>query len=167
MKTADFIREHNACREGAEWALSVSDDMADVWDALIKEGKHGWLLWVVTRPGVVSAPTLRRLACRFIRETPVGGGKTVWDLLTDARSRKAVEVSEAYADGKATEAELDAAWAAADAVARTSADAAARAAARSAERAVCFAASSYTAARSAQIKMIAELGNPFKEEMVK
>ena len=36
MKTADFIREHHYCRKCAEWALSISDDMADVWDAIQK-----------------------------------------------------------------------------------------------------------------------------------
>ena len=31
MKTADFLRKHNACREVAKWALSVSPDMSAVW----------------------------------------------------------------------------------------------------------------------------------------
>ena len=62
MKTVAFIRGHDACREGADWALSVSSDMVDVWDALVDQGTHEWLLWTVTRPWVFPAPTLRRLA---------------------------------------------------------------------------------------------------------
>lgn len=111
MTTADFIREHHARRAGAKWAMSISDDMAEVWDAMINQGKHSWLLWVVTRPGVFQDSTLRRLACRFLRDTPICDG-TVWGLLGD-RSRLAIELSEAYADGKATEAELAAVYAAA------------------------------------------------------
>lgn len=178
MKTSDFLRRHEACHEGAKWALSVSTDMADVWDALIEQGKHEWLIWTATRSGVFPDSTLRKLACRFVRETPLMDGRVVWDLLTDERSRKAVEVAEAYADGKATYDELDAAhsaaYAAADAAARASAYAAAEAAeaadaaACSAYAAACAAYAAYAtatdAAKSAQVKMMAELGNPFRKE---
>lgn len=194
MKTADFLREHSACCKGAKWALSVSSDMADVWDELLNQGKHDWLIWTATRRGVFPDSVLRKLACRFVRETPIGGGETVWDLLEDARSRKAVEVAEAYADGKATEAELDdayaAAWAAEAAAwaadAADAADAAAWAAnatasadaAAAADAAIAAYLAAYLAARAAaaadvaavgaadadQARMIAELGNPFKKE---
>ena len=205
MKTADFIREHSACREGAKWALSISADMSAVWDAMIEQGKHDWLIWTATRPGVFPDSTLRKLACRFVRETPVSNGRTVWELLTDERSRKAIEVTEAYVDGNATEAELAAAYSAAcdaysaaDAAARDAANAAARAALAAARAALAAArdayAAAYTAAcvaadaahaaasdaadsaacaayadacaaaNAAQARMIAELGNPFKEE---
>ena len=119
MKTKDFMKQHDACTEGARWALSISEDMVDVWDAMIEQGKYEWLIWTATRPGVFPDPytVLRKLVCRFIRETPLADGRTVWDLLTDERSRKAVEVAEAYADGKATYEELDAAYDAAAAAA--------------------------------------------------
>jgi hypothetical protein len=201
MKTADFIREHSACREGAKWALSISADMSAVWDAMIEQGKHDWLIWTATRPGVFPDSTLRKLACRFVRETPVSNGRTVWELLTDERSRKAIEVTEAYVDGNATEAELAAAYSAAcdaysaaDAAARDAANAAARAALAAARAALAAArdayAAAYTAAcvaadaahaaasdaadsaacaaaNAAQARMIAELGNPFKEGKIK
>ena len=146
MKTADFIREHHACRRGAEWALSISDDMADVWDAMIEQGKLEWLIWTVSRPGVFPDTALRKLACRFVRETPLADGRKVWDLLTDERSRKAVEVAELYADGKATKEELRVADAAVCAAVDV-AFAVARAATRDATRAAAYDAA-YAAARA-------------------
>jgi len=125
MKTRDFLKKHSACKDGAKWALSISKDMVDVWDAMIEHGKHEWLVWTATRLGVFPDAVLRKLACRFIRETPLSDGRKIWDLLTDERSRKAVEVAESYADGKATYEELEAA----DAAAARAADAAAYAAA--------------------------------------
>jgi len=222
MKTKDFLKKHDACTRGAKWALAIGDDMADVWDAMIEHGKHEWLLWTATRPGVFSDSVLRKLACRFVRETPLSDGRKVWDLLTDERSRNAVEVVEVYADGKAAKEDMDAAYATAYAAARAAyaaaraafaafaaardaayaasdaayaaayaADAAARAAyaasddvtyaayaASDAARAAYAAAraayaasddvardaayAAYDAAKAAQVRMIAELGNPFK-----
>jgi hypothetical protein len=169
MKTKDFLKEHNACIAGAKWALSISGDMADVWDAMIKQDRHDWLIWTATRPGVFSVSILRKLACRFVRETPLTDGRKVWDLLTDERSRKAVEVAERYADGKATDGELQAARAAAYAayaayvaraaayVARVADHAAADAAARAAARAAYAAAyAAYAAAYAAYADDVAD-----------
>lgn len=158
MKTKDFLRKHDACTRGAKWALAIGDDMADVWDAMIEHGKHEWLLWTVSRPGVFSESVLRKLACRFIRETPLSDGRKVWDLLTDERSRNVVEVVEAYADGKATKEDMDAARAAA----RASCAAACAACAVAYAAADDAAYAAYAAAKAAQARMIAELGNPFK-----
>jgi hypothetical protein len=191
MKTKDFLKQHSACTGGAKWALSISEDMADVWDAMIEQGKYEWLVWTATRPGVFSDSILRKLVCRFIRETPIADGRKIWDLLTDERSRKAVEVAERYAEGKATYEELEAAFVAANAAyvaaydaayvaayvaARASAyavrDAAytaayAAAAAYDAARAAAYditraAARVAKVAKAAHAQMIAELGNPFK-----
>ena len=64
---------------------------------------------------------LRLWGCWCIRNTPIGGGKTVWDLLTDERSRNAVEVAELFARNEVTRKELAAARAAAWAAARDAA----------------------------------------------
>jgi hypothetical protein len=181
MKTKDFLKKHEACTEGAKWALSIGEEMDVVWNAMVEQGKYDWLIWTATRPGVFPDTVLRKLVCRFVRETPLSDGRNVWDLLTDERSRNAVEVAEAYADGKATAQELEDAYDAADAAACAAYDAAyavdaaaftAFAAADAAARDVAYAvdAAAFTAlaatdaAKVAQAQIIAELGNPFKKE---
>ena len=78
-------------------------------------------IWAATYNGVLDDKTLRLFACKCVRE--------VWHLLTDERSRKAVEVAERYAVGDATDEELDAArdaaWDASSSAARDAAIAAA------------------------------------------
>jgi hypothetical protein len=49
---------------------------------------------------------LRLFACACVRRTPAGHAETVWDLLGDARSRRAVELAERYADGEVGDAAL-------------------------------------------------------------
>lgn len=200
MKTADFLRKYEVDPFSAEWSLSISDDMADVWDALIEQERYGWLAWTATRHGVFSEAILRKLACQFVRKTPVSGGRTVWDLLTDERSRNAIKVAEAHADGKVTDEELNSACAEAlaawqqtrpaDCEYRRVISAAELAAAAAHQAAVGYAdgvalgstdaafathvtdsrpvacAARY-AAKAAQVLMIAELGNPFREGEVK
>ena len=54
--------------------------------------------------------TARLFACWCVRNTPLMDGRTVWDLLTDTRSRKAVEIAEEYVAGKSSKKKLAAAW---------------------------------------------------------
>jgi len=166
ISTKDFCDQHEACVNGRKWALTIGDDMAVVWDAMITESRLDWLLWTATRQGVFPSSTLRLLACRFARETPLEDGRTVWDLLTDPRSRAVIEIAERHARGKATDSELAAArsaawtavWDAAAYVARVSARDAALAAAGTAAWAEARAGAGAVAA---QLRMIADLGNPF------
>ena len=58
-------------------------------------------IWAATRQGILDDKTLRLFACKCVRE--------VWHLLTDERLKNAVEVAERYANGQATDEELDAA----------------------------------------------------------
>ena len=111
-------------------------------------------IWVVL--GMMSENDRRLAACCFVRRTPIGDGRTVWDLLPDDRPRKAVEVAERFADGEASERELaaasaaarDAAWDAVWDAAWDAASAAASAAARDVARDV---------ARAAQIDILREM----------
>jgi hypothetical protein len=133
MTVSTWLRKHDACTEGYAWAVSTCSTMQDVWETAQPE----WLIWVATRPGVLDDITLRRFACWCARR--------VWHLLTDERSRHAVETAERFCDGKATREEL----AAARAAALDSVIDAARAAERAAERAAAMAAALAAASTTA------------------
>ena len=105
-------------------------------------------IWVVL--GMMSENDRRLAACCFVRRTPIGDGRTVWDLLTDDRSRKAVEVAERFAVCEATERELAAAWDAASAAANAAAWDAASAAAWDAANAAAWDAASAAASAAAR-----------------
>ena len=113
-------------------------------------------IWAATRKGMLDDRTLRLFACKCVRE--------VWHLLTDERSRKAVEVAELYAVGEATDEELAAArdaamaatWAAARDATRDAAMAATWAATMAATRAAARDAT-WDAARDKQIMILIQL----------
>jgi len=141
MKTIEeFCIEHRACKDGREWALAHCGTMADVWAT----AKPEWVVWVATRPGVLPDREIRLFAVFCARQ--------VEHLLTDQRSRDAIDVAEKFASGEATGCELTAAWTAAAARAAdgaaagaaawaaAAAGAAAGAAARAADGAAAWAA---------------------------
>jgi hypothetical protein len=140
MNMKEWLDKHEVSPAAYAWAVSNCSTMQDVWDT----AKPEWLIWVATRPGVLDDITLRRFACWCARQ--------VWHLLTDKRSRHAVETAERFCNGKATLEELTAARAGARAAAwdaaRAAAWDAARAAAWAAARAAARAAAD-TAARNA------------------
>jgi len=85
-------------------------------DKLVSRNRE--VLWMENASSV-----LRLIAAECVRKTPLADGRTVWDLLTDPRSRAAVETSERFARGEATEEELAAASSAASSAARAAASA--------------------------------------------
>ena len=140
----EFLLPLNACKEGLAYvrASCPTGMMSEVYDFLSKdESKDGkdYFDWLWCRS--FDDRTLRLLAVRFVRETPLSDGHKVADLLDDPRSLKLLTIAERFADGKATRDELNSA----------------RDAARDAARA-----SARASAWEAQKKMILELGNPFK-----
>ena len=148
MLTIDeFCDKHNACADGREWALAHCENMADAWVKLPDD----YLIWVATRPGVLTDLELRQFALWCARQ--------VEHLMEDERSKEALNVVERFLNGEATQEELKAARSAADAAAR-SADArsAAADAARFAARSAADAA--WSAARSAQVKYLRENTKP-------
>jgi hypothetical protein len=92
-----------ACSDGADY-LRAHPEAREAWESCTR---GNWLLWALGKLGYADERVLRLMACAIVRETPLGDGRTVWDLLTDSRSREAIEVAERYARGEATQEELD------------------------------------------------------------
>jgi len=117
ISIAEFCELHDACEAGRDWALANCKTMQDVWATARPE----WLVWVTTRQGVSDDRTLRLFG--------VFCARSVEHLMTDQRSRDAIDVAERFAKGEATAEELSAAWSAARAAAWSAASDAAWAAA--------------------------------------
>ena len=157
----DLLKRLDACKDAKVWA-ATQPDLATAWKAC---RRADWMLWLLDETGYQDPKNYRLIACACVRETPLSDGRKMWDLLTDQRSRTAVEVAERFAIGEATEQYLAAAWAAAwaaagaatEAAAWAAAWAAARATARDAARAAAWAAAwaaAGAAARAAQSDII-------------
>jgi hypothetical protein len=97
MTISEFCERHNACQPGREWALANCVDMAEAWAT----AKPRWMLWIATRPGVL---TNRELRLCFVQVA-----RSVEHLMTDQRSRDVVAIAERHADGLTTDEELAAA----------------------------------------------------------
>ncbi len=120
LSPAEFCAATEACPAGRDWALT-QPTMSDVWDNC---PRVDWLLWIADKMGKKPDDrTLRRFAVWCARNTPLSDGRKTGDLLTDPRSLAALEVAERFADGQATNDELDAARAAAEAAAWAGAEA--------------------------------------------
>ena len=90
--------QHIACTKGIKDGRQY-DTFADWWHGT---QRSDYMLWLLEQVAYPDDRKVRLLACRFIRETAVDDTRTVWDLLTDERSRKAVVIAELYAEGDAT-----------------------------------------------------------------
>jgi hypothetical protein len=116
-KETAMLSSLGPCAEGMEFATGAKS-LKNAWDTCVRPD---WMLWALYRIGYGNDKVLRLYACACVRGTPIPGGRTVWDLLTDDRSRKAVEVSERFAQGEASMSELAATWDAARYAARAAA----------------------------------------------
>ena len=131
MTHIDLLKSRGACDEGITFA-SQYPDMQSAANACTD---YEYLLWAV---GYLLPERERvKVRCHIVRNTPITDGRTVWDLLTDPRSRARVELEERWANGEdVSDAErsaaLDAAWDAAEFAEEFAAWDAARAAARAA-----------------------------------
>jgi len=95
----DFCNKHDAAKHGFNTLINELGcaSMQDLW----MTADINLLIWLATRPGVLSDGDLRIFSCFCVSQ--------IWGLLTDIRSKNAVHVAEAYSVGKATEGELEAA----------------------------------------------------------
>lgn len=67
LSIAEFCERHGACEEGRQWAVIYCRTMQDVWQT----ARPDWLLWVASRPGVLSAETLRQFLTWALTQTPL------------------------------------------------------------------------------------------------
>ena len=138
----DLLAAIGACLDAREWTKQV----ANLREAWAKCQRSDWMVWALRTIGFKDDRKFRLYACGCARNTPLSDGRALWDLLTDQRSRTAIEVAERFAEGKATDEERQEARSAADAVA----DAAYAYAARDAAYAYAYAAdAAYDAADAA------------------
>ncbi|MBK8189013.1 MAG: hypothetical protein IPK79_01005 [Vampirovibrionales bacterium] len=122
--TFELLREHEACKEGyAKLAKSLggvrkhgANKPVPLTAVLDSNGLED-ALWCLRATIEPADSFSRHLACDF--------ADAVRHLMTDDRSRNAIDVARRHADGNATDDELRAAWAAAWAAARAAAWAAA------------------------------------------
>lgn len=63
----EFCERHGACEEGRQWAAIYCRTMQDVWQT----ARPAWLLWVASRPGVLSAETLRQFLTWALTQIPL------------------------------------------------------------------------------------------------
>ena len=142
MTITEFCDKHSACSEGRMWAIGTGcETLAELWQR--DDMKPEWREWIATRSGVLTDRELRLYACWRVRQ--------IWHLLSDERSRHAVEVAERHARGQATDSELAAAAAAAwAAAAARAARAASRAGARAAREAAEAAETAWTTGAAAR-----------------
>lgn len=157
MTHIEILKNLNACEEAVEWA-KTQPDLETAWANC---PRSDWMLWLDDKMSLFTDSERRLMACAFVRRTPIGDGRVVWDLLADERSRNAVVVAERYARGEATDEELFAARSAAwhaTLVAASDAACAARGAASAARDAACAA---RVTASEAQADIIREWRNPF------
>lgn len=118
MTKQEFMKKHGpgsedkACSDALDWIASLPKtyNAKQIWNDC---KRPDWMLWYLERTIDNNDQRFRLMACAFVRRTPVGDGKFVWDLLSDNRSKRVVEVAELYAVGKATDEELAAARSAA------------------------------------------------------
>jgi hypothetical protein len=136
-----YLKDLDACQPAIKWVGDKTPQEA--WEIC---ERSDWMLWFLDEIEYDNEKTLRLMACSFVR--------SIWHLLKDERSKQAVIIAEKYAHGKATDKELQAAWAAAGAAAWDAAGDAAWNAAGDAARAAAGAAwdAARAAARAAERK---------------
>jgi hypothetical protein len=117
-KDIAILKQAGICDEAKGWLKTVKT-LREAWETC---PRSNWMLYQLRGRGIVGDNEYRTFACVCVRGTPIGDGRTVWDLLTDERSRKGVETMERYIKGEATKEELVAADAAAADAATAAAD---------------------------------------------
>ena len=104
-----LLKKLDACDGAQEWA-TTQPNLETAW---LTCKRSDWMIWLLKKLDFQDDRACRLYACRCVRDTLLADGRKVWDLLTDPRSRKAVEVAERFANGQTSQEEMAAAGAAA------------------------------------------------------
>jgi len=111
MNDIELLVSLDACTDGVEYVRTACGGSLKVaWRVCKQPTQMCWLL----RNLIADKRKQNLLGCRLIRETPLGNGRKVWDLLTDERSRNFVEIVKRFEKAEATGYELYAAKEGAD-----------------------------------------------------
>ncbi len=97
-KHVEMLKNMSACSDAVDFA-DQHRSLKAAWEAC---RRPDWMLWLLNQIHYPDDKAYRLFACWCVRNTPLTDGRKVWDLLTDKRSRDAVEVAERYAVGEAT-----------------------------------------------------------------
>jgi hypothetical protein len=117
-KTAQkWLRTNEACEPGYKWAARECANIREV----LATANPDWAIWTYLRPGILTEREQWEFALDCAeRALP---HFTAW-APNDNRPAEAIRIKRLHLEGKATDAELDAAWAAAGDAARAAARAA-------------------------------------------
>jgi hypothetical protein len=86
----EFCDKYNACKPGARWGMQFFT-MHEAYEAFLHgEGDFDYMVWTYCH--AVSPIDATKFACWCVRQN--------WDLLIDEKSRKAIEVAEAWTRGE-------------------------------------------------------------------
>lgn len=178
LTTKAFCWRFRACEEGAKFAAQFKH-MRECYDALLRgeagEDSPTWAIWVATRKRVMPERDLRLFAVKCARR--------VQHFLPDDRLIRVLAIADLYAIGDATAEELAAARKAADDIvweqsawlvtasavwrAYVAVDAAAMKTANVAAWVAADAAAMNATECESQLRILAQFGNPFEEEVEK
>ena len=96
MNIGEFVKKYKPCEEGVEW-LCEFNTLEEAWYAC---NNPEWMLWAAQALEFGDDDDFRLMLCRCIRETPIGDGRTTWDLLTDLKFKEAMETIEQIIRGE-------------------------------------------------------------------
>jgi hypothetical protein len=123
-KLSNLLSDLGCCSESKEWAKDY-ESYKSAWGAC---DRPDWILTLLEKLNY-DRIQLRLIGAWCARNTPLSDGRTTWDLLTDERSKHAIEVAE---NPESTEEELETVFYAALSAANSATNSAASSAANSA-----------------------------------
>jgi len=93
MTVAAFCKKFDACAYVKEWAYSLTAKrseakMSELWEAFKinpQADKIEYFQWALSCNDVFSDSILRKMACQFVRETPLADGLATQEVLDAAR----------------------------------------------------------------------------------